>query len=204
MRDSACFINRLLPVLSQSRIIFIITKLGKFPTCWQQVSRRVIQHARLKFQPRMYRISAAPVAKRFEFASEQYFPRFGLISGIIISPSRVRASRSFVVSIFKYYRRILGTSSLFPHRSRGSRFPVLAICENLVSFSPPIEINRGLWIDFAVIADFLFLPRDSFPPSLSLLLSRIGRNKFHARIKQSRDFRTVRPFMILIIHDNVR
>lgn len=64
-------------------------KHSKFPTCWQQVSRRVTHLARLKFQPRTRRISAAPVAKRFEFASEQYFPRtaamFGLISGIIMS-----------------------------------------------------------------------------------------------------------------------
>lgn len=103
-------INRPLPVISQLWIIFIIVKHSKFPTCWQQVSRRVIQHARLKFQPRTYRISAAPVAKHFEFASEQYFPRgdttrFGLISGIIISLvyacARRGASRSFVVSIFK-------------------------------------------------------------------------------------------------------
>lgn len=113
-------INRPLLVLSQLWIIFTVVKHSKFPTCWQQVSRRVIQHARLKFQSRTYRISAAPVAKRFEFASEQYFPpRFGLISGIIslicARACRAASRSASSVSIFKYYRRILGTSSLpFP------------------------------------------------------------------------------------------
>lgn len=107
--------------------------------------------ARLKFQPRTRRISATPVAKRFKFASEQYFPRsiamFGLISGIIMSLSRARPMHRHthtqthtqlrILSIFKYYSRILDT---------GSHVPVLTI--RLASFFFSfIEINRGRWID---------------------------------------------------------
>lgn len=107
-------------------------KHSKFPTCWQQVSRRVTHLARLKFQPRTRRISATPVAKRFEFASEQYSPRsttamFGLISGIIVSLRRAHVPYAQhtlrILSIFKYYSRIPGT---------GSHVPVLAI--RLASF----------------------------------------------------------------------
>lgn len=87
------------PVLSRHGS-FLLVKHSKFSTCWQQVSRRVTHLARLKFQLRTRRISATPVAKRFEFASEQYFPRsiamFGLISGIIMSLSRARVASRFI------------------------------------------------------------------------------------------------------------
>lgn len=122
---------------------FLPVKHGKFPTRWQQVSRRVIQLARLKFQLRTYRISATPVAKRFGFASEQqYFPRsvprFGLISGIIIPcPSSARARPSFVVSSLFLNIIVAFPAPAFSGSSRRD--------SPCFFFFPVIEINRGRW-----------------------------------------------------------
>lgn len=110
-------------------------KHSKFPTCWQQVSRRVTHLARLKFQPWTRRISATPVAKRFEFASEQYFPRsaamFGLISGIIMS---LWCARAHARPIHTHAHAQHFASSLFLNISRipDSHVPVLTI--RLASF----------------------------------------------------------------------
>lgn len=134
--------------------------------------------ARLKFQPRTRRISATPVAKRFEFASEQYFPRgiamFGLISGIIMSVSRAhvpctRTHTHTQLLAFSLFLNIIAAFSA-PDSLSLSHVPVLTI--RLASFFFSfVEINRGRWIGaLRPTTNPLFLPRNSL----------LGENKTRA------------------------